>query len=322
MSTTTFKQPSKKSLDDVLGILVQEPADLYHSKAADYLSSHALADFRKCPLLFHRKRCGLVPDEDRPAYLVGRAAHTVILEGLDAFQESFAVGGPVNPKTGRSYGSTTKAWAEWAAAQQKEVLTNQQYSLVMQMANGVAQHDFAQELLSEGVAELPALEPFMDDMPSPQWTPSDVMLKGTAARILFGDPALIVSEPFTKPPFDVSLAVIDSDQLIITATLTNTKLKSEYTDTYHADLASNKQLFNDRALIIVDLPDGWEDVERVNVMSVRLGEHESPHRLVGHVVEEDDDVRRLHVQVDVPTTGYMQSRFRQSSATVVLKASR
>jgi hypothetical protein len=84
---------------------------------------------------------------------VGRAAHTVILEGLDTFQESFAVGGPVNPKTGRPYGSTTKAWAEWAAAQQKEVLTNQQYSLVMQMANGVAQHDFAQELLSEGVAE-------------------------------------------------------------------------------------------------------------------------------------------------------------------------
>jgi hypothetical protein len=153
MSTTTFKHPSKKSLDDVLGTLIRESADLYHSKAADYLSSHALADFRKCPLLFHRKRCGLVPDEDRPAYLVGRAAHTVILEGLDTFQESFAVGGPVNPKTGRPYGNTTKAWAEWAAAQQKEVLTNQQHSLVMQMANGVAQHDFAQELLSEGVAE-------------------------------------------------------------------------------------------------------------------------------------------------------------------------
>jgi RecB family exonuclease len=46
------------------------------------LSSHLLADFRRCPLLYYRKRLGLVPDEDRPAYLLGHAAHTLILERL------------------------------------------------------------------------------------------------------------------------------------------------------------------------------------------------------------------------------------------------
>jgi len=134
--------------------LIREPAETYHARSGEFLSSHLLADFRKCPLLYHRKRCGLVPDNDRPAYLVGRAAHTVILEGMETFRQSFAVGGPVNPKTGRPYGSSTKAWAEWAQAQEgKEVLTDQQYDLVVQMADSVKLHSLAQELLSDGVAE-------------------------------------------------------------------------------------------------------------------------------------------------------------------------
>ena len=112
-----------------------------------------MADFRKSPLLYHRKRCGLIPDEDRPAYLVGRAAHTVILEGLKVFQQTFAVGGPINPKTGQPFGTTTKAWSEWAESHGKRVLTNDQYALVMQMATSVKQHACAQELLEDGVAE-------------------------------------------------------------------------------------------------------------------------------------------------------------------------
>lgn len=139
---------------DLRELIIDEPADVYHARAGEYLSSHLLGDFRKCPLLFHRKRCGLIPDVDRPAYLVGRAAHTVILEGMDAFQRSFAVGGPINPKTGSPFGSSTKAWAEWAVQQGgKEVLTNEQYDLVMHMAAGVKLNSFAQELLDGGIAE-------------------------------------------------------------------------------------------------------------------------------------------------------------------------
>ena len=144
----------KNSTENDLAFLIREPAEVYHHNAANFLSSHFLADFRKCPLLYHRKRCGLIPDEDRPAYLLGRAAHTVILEGMDTFQQSFAVGGPINPKTGLPFGSSTKAWAEWAAAQgNKGVLTDRQYELITHMAAGVKRHAFAQELLADGIAE-------------------------------------------------------------------------------------------------------------------------------------------------------------------------
>lgn len=134
-------------------VLLREPSEVYHAKAGEYLSSHLLVDFRRCPQLYFRKRCGLVPDEDRPAYLVGRAAHVLVLEGKEAFQESFAVGGPINPKTGQPFGSNTKAFAEWVAAQQKEVITAEQFSLVERMADSVKRHKIACDLLSEGMAE-------------------------------------------------------------------------------------------------------------------------------------------------------------------------
>jgi PDDEXK-like domain of unknown function (DUF3799) len=133
--------------------LLHESSKDYHTKAGEYLSSHLLADFRRCPDLYHRRRSGLIVDEDRPAYLVGRAAHTVILEGLEAFQESFAIGGPVNPKTGSPYGSSTKAWATWAAEQDRDVLTNAQFDLVMKLFHAVGRHTKASELLADGIAE-------------------------------------------------------------------------------------------------------------------------------------------------------------------------
>jgi hypothetical protein len=141
------------SLASDLSFLQREPAEAYHAKAGQYLSSHLLADFRKSPLLYHRRRFGLIQEEDRPAYLVGRAAHTVILEGLEVFHQTYSVGGPVNPKKGRPFGSSTKAWAEWAEAQGKPVLTAEQYNLVMRMADGVQQNAEARRLLAEGVAE-------------------------------------------------------------------------------------------------------------------------------------------------------------------------
>ena len=134
-------------------VLFHEPPEVYHAKAGEYLSSHLLADFRRCPQLYFRKRCGLVPHEDRPAYLLGRAAHALILEGKDAFQAAFSVGGPINPKTGQPFGPTTKAFTEWVAAQKKEVLTAEQYSLVERMADSALRHPIASELLSDGLAE-------------------------------------------------------------------------------------------------------------------------------------------------------------------------
>ncbi len=136
-----------------LAPLLHEPAEVYHARAGEYLSSHLLSDFRKCPQLFHQRRQGIVQDADRPAYLVGRAVHTLALEGRDRFDEEFAVGGPINPQTGAPFGPTTKAFAQWAMEHGKDVLTEGQYALVSNMAESVRTHELAASLLSEGVAE-------------------------------------------------------------------------------------------------------------------------------------------------------------------------
>jgi hypothetical protein len=144
---------ASNTLVDDLNFLVHEPPEAYHSQAGEYLSSHQLADFCRSPLLYHRKRIGLIADEDRPAYLLGRAAHTLILEGRPRFDEQYAVGGPVNPKTGNVYGSNTKAFAGWAKAQGKPVLTHEQFNLLLQMHLGISRNENANRLLAEGVAE-------------------------------------------------------------------------------------------------------------------------------------------------------------------------
>jgi hypothetical protein len=113
--------------------LIHESATEYHSQAKEHLSSHSLADFRKCPQLFIQKRLGMIADEDRPAYLVGRAVHTLALEGEERFNADFAVGGPINEKTGQRFGATTKAFAKWAAQQGKPVLTVDQFEMVSAM---------------------------------------------------------------------------------------------------------------------------------------------------------------------------------------------
>ena len=136
-----------------LGVLSVEPADEYHAKAGKYLSSHQLLDFMACPWLYRKKQLGLIVDTDSPALLLGRAAHVRILEGRDAYESSFALGGPINPRTGKPFGSTTKAFAEWAESQGKPVLSHDNVELIEQMAGGVAMNDQAVDLLLYGRSE-------------------------------------------------------------------------------------------------------------------------------------------------------------------------
>jgi hypothetical protein len=135
------------------GTVATEPFELYRAKSKDFLTSHLLADFRKCPDLFRRKRLGLIPDEDRPAFVIGRAAHTLVLEGRDKFAAEYAVGGPINPKTGALYGANTKAWHEWAEAQGKPALPVEQVQLIERLRDSVRSHPAATVLLEYGLAE-------------------------------------------------------------------------------------------------------------------------------------------------------------------------
>jgi len=138
---------------DAPSVVTHEPAEVYHAKAKEYLSSHQLGDFRKCPLLYHRKRTGRIADEDRPAYQLGRAAHTLILEGIDRFEAEYAIGGPINPKTGAPFGTGTKAWSEWAENQGRPVLTEAQCDAVTRMNESVHTHAVAMGLLADGEPE-------------------------------------------------------------------------------------------------------------------------------------------------------------------------
>jgi hypothetical protein len=136
-----------------LNMLVTEPAGQYHAQAKRFLSSHQLLDFIRCPWLHHKKAAGLIADGDSASYLIGRAAHVRILEGPDAYDAAFALGGPINEKTGKPFGAGTKAFAEWAEAQGKPVLSHEQVELVEQMAAGVGMNDEAVALLLFGRAE-------------------------------------------------------------------------------------------------------------------------------------------------------------------------
>jgi hypothetical protein len=179
----------------------------------------------------------------------------------------------------------------------------------------VMKHTYDGVVMGAG-GKLPDFETLTGGSPAPVWSPADIMLKGTAARILLGDPALVLCNGFLPQPFAINTTEQKSD-LRVTATLSNPQLKSTYTDTYHNDL--NPQApFNDRALIVVDLPKGFESHSKVEVVGVNANKKPIAHRLVGYAIEKEGVRHRLHVQVDVPAQGFQQSAFRVAGASVEL----
>ncbi len=136
-----------------LNVLIDEPAEVYHEKAKDNLSSHQLIEYIRCPFLHKKRISGLIEDKDSVSYFVGRAAHTRILEGVAAYESQYAVGGPINPSTGKPFGSTTKKFLEWQEVQKKPVIPFEKAELVESMNSGVRMNGIASELLASGRAE-------------------------------------------------------------------------------------------------------------------------------------------------------------------------
>ena len=135
---------------------VSLPADEYHAdaRAGKFLSSHLLADFRRSPLLYRKKIEGEIPPSDSPALALGRATHTLILEGRAAFDEQYIVSdGPKNPRTNEPFGKATKAYQEWQAAQTRSVVSERDFGFMLKLQRAVWLHDAASTLLSEGFAE-------------------------------------------------------------------------------------------------------------------------------------------------------------------------
>jgi hypothetical protein len=168
--------------------------------------------------------------------------------------------------------------------------------------------------------KIPEFETLSNNIPSPDWTEEDVMLKGTASRVLFGDPSLIVMDDFTKPPFNITVNQSDEKTIKITAILENDKLKSTFTDTYYSDLSGDKKLFNDRAFIVCELPENWDKVSKVEVIKVQSRNEELRYSLKGFGFEKEE--HKIYIQIDLPSTGYMQSDFRKAGSIVEVKVTR
>jgi len=141
---------------DMRTILADIPADEYHRAAREgrYLSSHLLGDFRKSPRLYRKKMTGEIEPDESAAFLMGRATHTLVLEGRAKFDAEFLVSdGPVNPKTGETFGRNTKAYREWASVQRLPVVSGPDFNFITKLQASVWTHPVAGDLLSDGMSE-------------------------------------------------------------------------------------------------------------------------------------------------------------------------
>jgi hypothetical protein len=46
-----------------LNIFETEPAEIYHSRSKEFLSSHQLIEFMQCPYLYQKRRAGLITEK-------------------------------------------------------------------------------------------------------------------------------------------------------------------------------------------------------------------------------------------------------------------
>lgn len=88
-------------------------------------------------------------EEDTQSLRFGRAYHAAVLEP-ESFGARFAVGGPINDKTGRPYGSDSKKFQEWGESQKPlEPLTTDEASAIIDMAKVLREHPAAKLLLEQ-----------------------------------------------------------------------------------------------------------------------------------------------------------------------------
>ena len=139
-----------------IDFLIEEPAEEYHarSRSGEWMSSHLLADFRESPVLYRSKTAGEFAEPESLAFAVGRAAHCLILEGGRAFDRRYTVtNGPVNPKTGEPFGRQSRVYCDWAAKQEREIISGREFEFIRKLEAAVRLHPLADELLTDGVAE-------------------------------------------------------------------------------------------------------------------------------------------------------------------------
>lgn len=133
--------------------LILEPRDRYDLRIVTHLNSHSLATFRKCPRLYSLGPLLPTWKQEPQSVLVGRAFHCLVLEGQEIFDGQFAVGGPLNPRTGKPYGRTTETYKQWLEHEGKDAIDDETAALLSRMQVGLMSSPHAMELLSSGFGE-------------------------------------------------------------------------------------------------------------------------------------------------------------------------
>lgn len=135
-------------------LIYDEPHGDYHARRGEFLTSHLLIHAFESTERFVDSLNGL--DSDCQAYAFGRASHVHLLEGLNAFAAEYTVGGPINPWTGKGYGTQTKAFAAWAAKQDRDAISRDDYELIKRMTEACRSNRAVAQLLENGRSEVTA----------------------------------------------------------------------------------------------------------------------------------------------------------------------
>lgn len=128
--------------------LISEPFAEYNAARSQFVTSSMVWEYSQSPVM-----C-LIAKDGTAAMDFGTAAHKFILEGEAAFLESYVVGGPVNPKTGKPFGRDSIAFKDWAAGSpDKGVVTEDELKVIRSMDASVRGHALIRPYLQDGIAE-------------------------------------------------------------------------------------------------------------------------------------------------------------------------
>ncbi len=111
-------------------LFIHEPMDVYQSKRNDYLSSHQITAFLGPP----NDMPDNVPDDVRRVnFLIGKATHSLVLEGRNAFNQEYT--------------------SDDSNVGNRRILTKEQNEMIEQMNTAVFNNPLARQLLGHGTAE-------------------------------------------------------------------------------------------------------------------------------------------------------------------------
>lgn len=137
-------------------LFVWESAEEYHAQAAEYLSSHQLTDYIKSPVNYWYQRNVAEKKPESAAYFLGRAVHQLVLEGDEVFNAHYIVGGPINERTGKPFGTDTQKYRDWLAengAEGKSGLSETDWNTIASCRDAARAHNVARGLLDSGFPE-------------------------------------------------------------------------------------------------------------------------------------------------------------------------